>query len=373
MSTARRRYEVAAAVPVLTAFGGLYAWVVLVGMPHQRFDAYLWLALPFAWPTTLWLTTSMLVVHHWWAATEPRSTPTDPRAATTAASPVDAPSRLLATVVAMRPAAGPDWGAAMVAELSQVRGPAARWRFALSCARALLVLPDPRGRAGRRAHRRARGPGPAVSARVLATPVASAAVIGAVAAAVVTAVAFVREHPGATEGLAPAVVAFSALVLAGCIALALVPAPRPDRRPTRRLGPGAGIAGALVLAGGVLASAQVNGGGPLLLWLLVGPVMAFAGPAWVAAAAHRSFLAGVRASAWTTAAAVPLTFAVSLVGASLRFARDGQWLFAGDVTTAGFAVHAALATAIALPVLGLPLAAIGATIGATGSTPRTRP
>ena len=77
----------------------------------------------------------------------------------------------------------------MLGELAQVHGWAARWRFALSCGRAMLFLPIHRRRPGLRGW-----PG---------APVAAAIVTGAVATSTAAVVAFVRRHPDAAEGLPP--------------------------------------------------------------------------------------------------------------------------------------------------------------------------
>ncbi len=53
----------------------------------------------------------------------------------------DLAQRFLAAAAARMPAVRRDWGQAMLAELDQVRGRPARWRFALGAARAALVPP----------------------------------------------------------------------------------------------------------------------------------------------------------------------------------------------------------------------------------------
>jgi hypothetical protein len=54
----------------------------------------------------------------------------------------DVPASLLAWAICAMPAARKEWGLAMVGELAAVPGGMARWRFALSCARAALFLPS---------------------------------------------------------------------------------------------------------------------------------------------------------------------------------------------------------------------------------------
>ena len=51
------------------------------------------------------------------------------------------PERLLAWAVSRMPAGRREWGAAMLAELAQLQHPAARWQFALGCARVALFPP----------------------------------------------------------------------------------------------------------------------------------------------------------------------------------------------------------------------------------------
>jgi hypothetical protein len=56
----------------------------------------------------------------------------------------DLARRFLAAAVALMPASRRDWGRAMLAELDQVAGPAARWRFAVGAAWATLTVPRAR-------------------------------------------------------------------------------------------------------------------------------------------------------------------------------------------------------------------------------------
>jgi hypothetical protein len=55
---------------------------------------------------------------------------------------IDAPGWLLATAVRALPEARRDWGAAMLAELTQVNRRMTRWRFALGCVRVALFPPQ---------------------------------------------------------------------------------------------------------------------------------------------------------------------------------------------------------------------------------------
>lgn len=56
-------------------------------------------------------------------------------------STMDRPRLLLAAAVRQMPEEHRDWGAAMIAELSQLRGSYSRWWFALGCARVALFPP----------------------------------------------------------------------------------------------------------------------------------------------------------------------------------------------------------------------------------------
>jgi hypothetical protein len=348
MSQTRRWFEIAAALPVLAVFAALYAWAAPLGDPTQRFDAYLWLALAFAMPTMLWLLTSWLLVHHWWTGAGARLPATD------------APSWLLVTALATVPEPRQHWGQAMLSELARVRGRTARWRFALSCARAVLFLPVIRGRRGLRER--------------VPAPVASVLVTGTVAASVATTMAFVGRHPAVAEGFPPATIALLTIVLVGCLWLAVVPPRRLAGGHVRGIGSGSGsrsrlapylgVGAAYLFVLGLLATIHANRDGLVPLWLLYGPVLTFGVPALTAAAVGRSFRAGVRAGTWTAITVMPLTFAVLLAEASRQYAIDGEWLFAGDVTTASFTVGFALLVLVAVPVIGFPFAVIGATAGA---------
>ena len=59
----------------------------------------------------------------------------------------DGPARILAWAVGLLAAERQEWGEAMAGELDRIEGRAQRWRFALGCAAAAVVMP-PWGRAG---------------------------------------------------------------------------------------------------------------------------------------------------------------------------------------------------------------------------------
>lgn len=62
---------------------------------------------------------------------------------------LDSPAVVLVTLVRLLDGDRVEWGRAMLGELAQLRRRAERWRFVLSCARAVLVVPPRRGDFGR--------------------------------------------------------------------------------------------------------------------------------------------------------------------------------------------------------------------------------
>ena len=135
MSRARRRLEIATAAAVVAAWAVLYLVVVttapLAYDPATESAAKVnrEFALLLTVPTALWVTAALTLVGHWWSRTGVRLFAMDP------------PGRLLAAAVATLPDDRREWGLAMHAELAEVHGRPARWRFALSSARAALRLP----------------------------------------------------------------------------------------------------------------------------------------------------------------------------------------------------------------------------------------
>jgi hypothetical protein len=379
----RRRYQLAAAAPVVAVFAALYGWLVSIMGHAESPDLYLWVALPVVILASLWLSTSWLLVHHWWKRDGARL------------STMDGPQRLLSSAVATLPEPRRRWGEAMLAELDQVRGRPARWRFALSCARAALSLPMP-----------TRRPVLAVAAGVVVVavwaatcfvvvvtaprlfffavgfvalmgvivllviarrrrvrwpaPKATVLVTGAVAAAVVALVALELRLPDGLTVLPPGRAGFLAAVLAGCLWLAVAP-PRwmAGGRLAPYAGTGAGIAFALVL----LALGVVRVDGLSALWLVLAPELTFMAPALLAAAATRSFRAGVQAGVWTAITVAPLAYAGGLAGTLVAYVTSGRFTFAGDVLPAGFDFAFALLVLAVIPAVGFPFAVIGATVG----------
>jgi hypothetical protein len=316
MSRSRRLGRLGGLVAVAAIpFAGL--WLVQVRNADDpmtvqtKLDVAIWMAV-FGTP---WMIAAWLLWQAWW------------RRAGATVSEMDGPARLLAAAAATLPAGRREWGAAMTAELTQIQERIARWRFAAGGARAAVFPPAgdraaviaagtiavaatatatlaavkivPAGRvfapafvgllgglatlAVARPHRA--GPGPAVAGLALA------GVAGCVAATTW----YLAEHPSTPHGFPPTVSAtlppvtavVLAVVLAGCLWLALRP-PRwlaGDRR-GRRFGVGMALA---LVAGFVLVSrlrlrgAEVDAG--VLSYLL--------------AAAPLVLLAGAAGCSWT--------------------------------------------------------------------------
>lgn len=378
----RRRYQIAAAVPVVAVFAALYVWFVLAVVPPDSPVSYLWAAVPCAICAALWLSASWLLVHHWWGRNGTRL------------STMDGPERLLSSAVATLAEPRRRWGEAMLAELAQVRGRSGRWRFALSCARAALSLPLP-----------TRRPVVAVVAGVVvavwaaacfmvvvtvpglfffavgfvglvgvmvllavargrrlrrSAPAATVLVAGAVAASVIALVAQQLQLPAAITVLPPVRAGFLAVVLVGCLWLAVAP---PRWMAGGRLAPRAGTGAALTFALGLLVLGIVRVDGLSASWLLAAPELTFLVPAFAVAAA-RSFRTGVQAGIWTAVAVAPLAYVGGLVGALVEFDTGGRFAFTDDVVPAGFSFGFALLVLAVIPALGFPFAVIGAAIGA---------
>jgi len=379
----RRRYQLAAAAPVVAVFAALYVWLVWAMGPTGFSDHYLWAALPIAVLAALWLSTSWLLVHHWWRRDGVRP------------SMMDGPERLLSSAVATLAEPRRRWGEAMLAELAQVRGRPARWRFALSCARAALSLPLP-----------TRRPVLAIASGVVvaawaavsflvvvtmpglfffavgfvalmglmvlllvargrrlrpAAPTATALVAGAVAASVVALVALEVQLPAAVTVLPPVRAGFLAVMLAGCLWLAVAP---PRWMAGGRLAPIAGTGAAVAFALGLLALGVTRvEDGPSIVWLLAAPELTFIIPAFIAAAITRSFRAGVQAGIWTAIAVAPLAYAGGLAGALVEFGTSDRVVLSVGAMPSGFSFAFAVLVLAVIPALGFPFAVIGATVG----------
>jgi len=189
----------------------------------------------------------------------------------------DVPARLLGWAAGLLAAERAEWGQAMAGELDQIDGRAERWRFAVGCVSAALLLP-PWGRAG---------------AVVVAFIAAAAGCAGLFACAII------RYNPGEGSGVGIWLfLAFFLVILAGYILAGSVLVRRPGVA-------GAGLVGGLVIAAPWLALAGVTDhpvASPLvpLLWLAVVPLAVGAAGTWrggTAASGRRTaLLAGLSAA-----------------------------------------------------------------------------
>jgi hypothetical protein len=383
----------AASAVALTPFA--FLWVQMMNNADDpltlrvRLDMAIWMAV-FGTP---WTVAAWLLWRAWW------------REAGDELAALDGPGRLLAAATATLPGDRRDWGTAMAAELAQVQGRAARWRFAAGCARAAVFPP--------RGSRVAVG---AAGALAVAAVAAAALVTGAVVPAMrVFALAFVgllgvlamlavarsrrvgragpgpgvvglalagtagcvafttyylaefpsyqRGHPPAVAvSLPPETAVVLAAALAGCLWLALRP-PRwllPDRH-ARSLG----IVMAVALAAGVVLTSRLQDAG-IVGTLLLAPILVLLPGSAVAAAAGRSFRAGLSACAWAAVLGAPLVIAAWLAEA-LRWYWQGRGLLL-DADGGPWMVGANLGdavwwTLVLLALWALPLGVIGAAAG----------
>jgi hypothetical protein len=343
---------------------------------------------------TPWMIAAWLLWRAWWRRTGAGLTT------------LDGPARLLAAAAATLPGDRRDWGAAMAAELAQVQGHRSRWRFAAGCARtaafpprgslvaagvagalavaavaaaALVtgaVLPAMRvfalafvalvGGLAMLAVSRSRrvgraGPGPGIAALALA----------GIAACVAFTTHYLAEHPSYQQGHPPAVavslpattaVVF-AVVLAGCLWLAVRPPPwLLTDRPARSLG----TVMAVALAAGLMLTSRLQDAG-IVGTLLLAPILVLLPGSALAAAAGRSFRAGLSACAWAAVLGTPLLIAAWLAEA-LRWYRQGRGLLL-DADGGPWMVGANLGdavwwTLVLLALWALPLGVIGAAAGA---------
>jgi hypothetical protein len=349
-------------------------------------------------------------------------------------SALDGPGWLLAAATATLPAEQREWGEAMAAELAQVRGRAARWRFAAGCARTAVFPPGgsrvavnaagalavvavalvalgtgavlPAGRVfalvfvgllgglATLAVARSRRSGEATAAGAgrggpgaAGGGGAGAAVAGLAVAGVVACLAattyYLAEHPSYPQkrslavvaSLAPATAVVLAAALAGCLWLALRP-PRwlvPDRHGRRF-----GVAMAIVLVAGFVVASRlglrgVDGpDGGIGSYLFFFPILVVLTGSMAAAAAGRSFRAGLWACAWAVALAAPPIIAAWLAEA-LAWYREGRGMLLDADGALGVGVNLGDAvwwTLVLLALWVLPFGVIGAAAGSAGARRR---
>jgi hypothetical protein len=368
---------------------------------RTRLDMALWMAV-FGTP---WMIAAQLLWRAWW------------RRAGARLSGMDGPAWLLAAAVAALPADRRDWGAAMTAELAQVPDRPSRWRFALGVTRT-AVFPPHRNRtavlvtgaltvaaiaaaalatgvalpAGRvfaltfvglvgglatlavaRSRRVDRAwPGPAVAVLALA----------GVAGCVGFTTYYLAEYPSTYQGyppttsatLSPVTAVTFAVVLAGCLWLALTP-PRwlVGDRHGRRFGVGM----AIVLGAGFVLTSRLGLRGVagfdagMMSYLLFAPLVVVLAGSAVAGATGRSFRAGLGACAWAVTLGALLIIVAWLAEAPRWYRQVGGLLLDADGgigmgTNLGDAIWWTL---IVLVLWGLPFGVIGA---AAGSAPARR-
>jgi hypothetical protein len=313
----------------------------------------------------------------------------------------------------------------MAAELIQVQGRGARWRFAAGCARTAAFPPGgtrtavavtgvvavvavvvmvlvtgaalPAGRVfapvlvallgvlatvavARSLRPGEAGPGGAGAARGGPGPVVIALALAGVVACVAATSYYLVEHPsyqplrepGTRMSLTPVSAVVLAVALAGCLWLAVRP---PRWLLGDRLGRRFGIAMAVVLvAGFVLASRQELAAADLDIGMMEYlffpvPMVLLVGSA-AAAAVGRSFRVGLWACAWAVVLAMPLLVAAWLTEALVWYQRRGQLLLDGEggpglgASLVGVNLSDAIWwTLVALALWALPLGVLGAAAG----------
>ena len=348
-----------------------------------------------SWPRHR-LQAARLVLGRWWSGAGART------------SANDWPGRLLAAAVAALPERRREWGRAMTAELAEVEGRSARWRFALSSTRATLRLPPAGGWpvlalvAGVVVASVA-VVGPAVGAAVpglrvfavtfaglggvmvalavvrsgrprLPVPAPTILVAGCVAASIAVTVIFLRREPAAAQYLPPVAAVYLAAVLTGCLRVAVAP---PRWLGTSRLAPHLGAAGAVVFAAWFLLGNRIDGTEPpfplvtlLGLVLVLVPAAAFFVPAFAAGRVAGSLRSGLQAAIWAVTAMIPLTYALWLPEGQRRHAIDGRSLDGEVVGPVGMNLPDAMTFCLGIfPILGLTVGVLGAVLGARRTIP----
>jgi hypothetical protein len=388
MSRTRLTYQIVTATTVVAAWTVLYLVVVTNADPPPTPESVAKvnreLALIWAVPTALWVVAALLLLHHWWVGAGARLSATD------------LPGQLLEVAVSTLPNHRGEWGAAMAAELAEVSGRSERWRFALSCAGAAL-WPPPTGR--RQAPALVVGlvllavatgesvvdyavPGMGVFAMAFIAlagglvlfgvvrsrrpprpaPVPALLGVGCAAACLISTATFLLRHPTAADHLTSPWAVYLAVVLTGCLWIAVAP-PRP--LVTGRLAPLIGVGTALVL---VLAVDNP------IIRVLIMPAGMFFAAACVAGAVGRSFRVGVQAGFWTALASGLLAYALWLPEEARRYAATGGQLWDGANAPIGEILSDALFWClVVVPVVGFPFGVIGAAIGASTTCADRKP
>jgi len=371
---------------VAAAFAAFWLFAVALEDPPEYSSQYLISAFMVAVIATPWVFAVRILWRAWWApyaAAMPRA---------------DGPARLLVLAVAFLPNDRREWGAAMAAEMDHVEGRSSRWSFAAGCLRAAVLPPGA-----------ARAPVLLAAALSLGGAIAAAPAVGhalpemqvfaaafifvagavailvfarggrvplaapgpallvcgvaGIAGSVFSVSSFLARHPAAAKHFPPAVAVTLAAALAACLWLVLIP---PPGLASSRLARGASIGAAAVLGLGFLVTSRLTIhtlAGPVIWILFAPPVVLFAASA-LAAAASRSFRAGIQTAVWTALVGALVVFASWLPEAIHRYGIDARLLMDGEM---GYAIEEnfddALWMFLAVPVLGFPFGVIGAAAG----------
>jgi hypothetical protein len=381
----RPRYEFALTFAVIAVFAVLWVIGIITSDPPPPPAAYLASAILLALVATPWVAAVLLLWRAWTRNMARVSAPT-----------MDGPARLLAAAATALPDHRRDWGAAMTAELTQVRGGSARWRFATGSARTALFAP-----CGSRIPVVASGA--LTAAGVVAAALAAGnalpamrvfavtfvALVGAVvtmavarrhrarttapsptiavtgtagvAACIAGTAYFLTNHPTAGEQLSSPAAVILAVALAGALWLALTP---PRALIGSRLAAALGVAAALLLGAGflVISRSSIHTGGGPMIWILLAPAGISFFTSTMAAAIGRSFRTGVQTAAWAALIGTLLIFALWLPESIYRFGIDAGLLLDGDSGPIGENLADAIFFLIAIPLLGFPFGVIGAAV-----------
>jgi hypothetical protein len=287
----------------------------------------------------------------------------------------DRARRFLAAATAWTSAGRGDWGRAMLAELDQVAGGPARWRFALGAARTVLVPPRSRRLPWRAAIILAAGAATAAAAIHVLAPgagIQAAAILpglpaicawlvlarsrpaahgggpsrvvrviaaGGIAACAVVALVSLARYPAGAAGTSASGLSMLdvlAVDLTGALWLVLrLPAPLAAGRRSSRYG----LAAALAMTGGFLLN-QLLGLSPAVTWTAALGLLVGAGglAAWL----DGGPVSGIGAALWTLLIAVPAWFIVSMTATSRAMSLDAR-----DPVTIAFARSQGAASALA--------------------------
>lgn len=277
----------------------------------------------------------------------------------------DRAARLLSLAVGGLPPGRADWGSAMCAELSGVRGGRARWSFALGCARTAVSM---RARAAVTAHDRG---GDRVRISTLI----------AIGAAVALALYGLARYPGLRSGPGTWLSAAAFLLIVAVYAAVALTLSRGTTRGAS-IARGYGVVGGLVVGGGWMLILA-----PLSKTFFIVPLgVALLAPVAIGVLAERSARApgtGREAALWSGLVGGLLVF---IVTATLTYSDDGRpydrqllrdFHSSGSHDLVAYAVSDALGGALSMlliiPVVALALGSLtGSRLPATTPAPRQR-